>query len=119
MKTWKDMEPAAGSNLNRIRVGQTLELFGDPKKKIEKETTIIKFPGGHVEVSRTADNEYWVHVSTAENGQIVDARADAQGRYADNFRNLVRALNTEIAEGVNHIAFRVKPGNLKPWEIEE
>lgn len=110
MQTWKDIAAAGGDSLNRIRVGQTLELLGDPKKKIEKETTVIKFPGGHVEVSRTLDNEYWVHISTVENGQIVDGRADAQGRSCDNFTKLVRQMQGEIAEGVNHIAFRVKPG---------
>lgn len=108
--TWKDIDQAGGEFLNKIRIGQTLELFGDPAKKIEKETTVIKFPGGFVEVSRTLDNEYWVHVSTDENSAIVDARIDAAGRYCDGARELIReALTTEIRDGCNHIAFRVKP----------
>lgn len=108
--TWKNIEPASGSSLNPIRVGQTLELFGDPKKKIEKETTVIRFPGGNVEVSRTTDNEYWVHVTTEENSKIVDARIDAAGRYCDTARDMIRqAMATEINDGCNHIAFRVKP----------
>lgn len=49
-------------------------------------------------------------VATDENSKIVDARIDAAGRYCDNARELIRqAMTTEINDGCNHIAFRVRP----------
>lgn len=34
-----------GAGVNRVKIGAVNELFGDPKKKIEKEMTIVLFPG--------------------------------------------------------------------------
>lgn len=65
-------------------------LLGDKETKPEKPTTIVKFPGGHVEISRTSDNRYWVHIGInhpdsmeGQPGQVHDARIDAIGRYVD------------------------------------
>lgn len=73
-----EIKSARGTDCNRVKVGGTTVLHGDPKKKVEKPHTIILFPGGSVEVARTEDNEYWVHVVVdRENpGEIVDKRMD-------------------------------------------
>ena len=55
-------------------------IFKGNKANPEPSTGIIKFPGGHVEVSRTSDGQYWAHISRknidAEAGSITDSRID-------------------------------------------
>ena len=109
------MDYEKGSECNRVRIDGVTELFGDPVKRPEKPHTIILFPGGFVEVARTSDNEYWVHVATRETapanpgarGSIVNCRLDADGRYCLAANEILRS---EIDQGdVNHIAFLVRP----------
>lgn len=96
-----------GSENNKIKAGQRNTLFGDPKIKPEKPYTIIGFPGGDVEISRTTDGKYWVHVAVKDGGAIESARLDAKGRYCPEAN---AALATEIEAGdIDHIAFLVSP----------
>ena len=101
-----------GSEVNKIKIGQTNVLLGDPNVKPEKPYTIIQFPGGHVEIARTSTDEYWVHVTTRHDidtkaATIVNCRIDCDGRYADDAN---ATLKSEIAQGdVSHIAFLVSP----------
>lgn len=103
-----------GSQVNPVKIGKTTTLLGDPKTRPEKPHTIILFPGGSVEVARTSDGRYWVHVAVRElintaAGRIVHARIDFDGRYGDDANRLLR---DEIVRGdVNHIAFLVEPGH--------
>lgn len=53
----------------------TIIFKGNPKSP-EPSTGIIKFPGGHVEVSRTSDGSYWAHVSVNNAANIVASRID-------------------------------------------
>lgn len=83
-------------------------ITGDPAKKIEKPHTILNFPGGHVEISRTEDNEYWAHIAVEKDhyerpdGYVVDARIDAQGRYVS------KEINKELeSTDFVHIAVRI------------
>jgi len=48
---------------------------GNPKSP-EPQTTAIKFPGGQVEVTRTTDNLYWVHISMDDDAAVKDSRID-------------------------------------------
>lgn len=109
----KGLQSASGTACNKVEIGGITELFGDPNIKLEKPHTIITFPGGSVEISRTTEGEYWVHVATQKHtpsdpdAKITKARVDAQGRYLDQ---LNVALDDEVARGdINHIAFRVTP----------
>ncbi len=84
-------ERGEGMNFSNKSAKGEFELYGDKEKKIEKPITVIKFPGGHVEISRTSDNRYWVHVAVnppdsmeGQPGQVQDARIDAVGRYVDD-----------------------------------
>jgi len=109
-----DMFSEAGSEVNRARICGVTELFGDPVIKPEKPLTIIRFPGGHVEIARTTDGDYWVHVAVRTEvgarrpGRVKWARIDFSGRYGNEANALLRR---EIAQGdVEHIAFLVTAG---------
>jgi hypothetical protein len=114
----KGLYEARGSAMNRVKIGGYTELLGDPDVRIEKPHTVVGFPGGHVEIARTSDGNYWIHVAVRTDhtgdgdaspaGRIVRARIDADARYA-NEANAV--LNAELERAdVNHIAFLVRPG---------
>ena len=74
-------------------VVQGIRLRGD-KRNPEPESVRIAFPGGDVDVVRTTDGEYWVHVrvDSAEDakasggerviGKLVDARLDVRSKHA-------------------------------------
>jgi hypothetical protein len=103
------MTSGKGDDCNRVNIGGVTKLHGDPKKKAEKGHTIILFPGGSVEVSRTSDNQYWVHVAIEKDGtaQIVNARIDACDDYLIPAN---KALKTSLETArVEHVAFLVKP----------
>lgn len=52
-----------------------IEFKGD-RRNPEPTTAVIKFPGGHVEVSRCSDGTYWAHLTVVEAANIVDGRVD-------------------------------------------
>lgn len=71
---------------------QGVRLQGNPKNP-EPEIFRVAFPGGDVDVTRTTNNEYWVHirVNTERDivgnddlvvGKLVDARLDIEGKHA-------------------------------------
>lgn len=51
-------------------------MFAGDRKKPEPSTGIIRFPGGHVEVSRTSDGKYWAHVEVENPSNIQESRID-------------------------------------------
>lgn len=107
----KGLTPGEGTELNRVKIGGITELYGDPNIKIEKPYTILKFPGGSVEISRTPDGEYWVHVATVSDlpgepqAVITGVNMSARNRYLVEANELIQK---EIDEGsVWHVAFKV------------
>ncbi len=52
--------------------GKLIELIGDPKVKIESAEHIITFPGGSFSVTRTSNDEYWVHVAVNKDETVDD-----------------------------------------------
>ena len=48
---------------------------GNPKKP-EPRTGVIRYPGGHVEVTRTSDGSYWVHLAVDDAVNIINSRID-------------------------------------------
>ncbi len=110
------------ADCNRVKIGTTTTLFGDPEIKPEKPHTIIRFPGGDVEIARTSDGDYWVHVAIRHDvandpggslgrGRIIRARMDHDGRYNDA-GNAVLCQAVEAGD-VNHIAFLIEPLNKR------
>lgn len=110
-----DLFSGGGAECNRVKIGGRTDLHGDPKIKSEKPHTIVGFPGGDVEIARTSDGNYWVHVAIRRPhdepnkapGKIIGARIDFEGRYGNDANQVLR---DEIAAGdVTHIAFLVSP----------
>jgi hypothetical protein len=69
---------------------QGVKLKGD-RRNPEPESFRVQFPGGDVDVVRTTDDEYWVHVRVNRPdhaiedeplGRIVDARLDLLNKHA-------------------------------------
>jgi len=74
--------------------------FKGDKKNPEPSTGVIKFPGGHVEVSRCSDGTYWAHIAAVSGANIIEGRIDREGH--------IHAVESmENAEQINHLAIRV------------
>ena len=93
-----------GSHLKIKSMGDAalgVRLEGDPQKP-EPIHFRVQFPGGDIDIVRTADNEYWIHLRV-ENGTISDARLDIHGKPASE---------TDVGDfndpGLYHVALRVK-----------
>jgi len=92
---------------------QGVTLRGNPASP-EPETVRVEFPGGDVDVVRTSDGSYWVHVRVnraedlaAREGEIVagrltDARLDVTGKHASE-----TDAGDFAAPGLFHVAVRV------------
>lgn len=90
-----------------------IDIRGDIRRP-EPSTAVVKFPGGHVEVSRHSDGSYWVHV--ARNTRINDPDADELGRIVDSRIDITHAaqaaypsnvLPMPAAEHIEHLALRI------------
>lgn len=103
----------AGSNANVVR------LEGNPKKP-ENATFLVQFPGGCVEVSRTTQGDYWVHVrpyqpddsvvteKIHQPGEIVDYRINLHPDSPDWERPIdERDFVGPSPDGVQHMAVLV------------
>lgn len=76
-----------------------VEFLGNPNSP-EPSTGVIKFPGGHVEVSRCTDGTYWAHINTVSGVNIVEGRIDRKCR--------VEAVeDMEDVKYIDHIAIRI------------
>jgi len=72
---------------------QGVWLKGD-RRNPEPETFRVILPGGDIDVVRTSDDDYWIHVrvnvpgrtshSDATLGKIIDARLDIAGKHASD-----------------------------------
>ena len=90
-----------------------VELLGNPKKP-EPDMFLVRFPGGHVEISRTSDNDYWAHVVSylKDDGDVVadesvpgvfsDCRIDCKGKHAGEMDR-----GDFARPDAYHVAFRV------------
>lgn len=83
----------------------TVIFKGNPENP-EPSTAIIKFPGGHVEVTRTSDNTYWAHVGVEEASNIVDSRIDYD--FEGYKKSECKIPDVPHAEHIKHIAINIK-----------
>lgn len=107
-----------GKHLKIKKMGNNVlgvRLEGNPKKP-EPIHFRVTFPFGDVDIVRTTDNDYWVHVRTdhekdgmfvpgeTQAGRFVDARIDLHGKHANE---------TDAGDFGNpamyHMAVRVSP----------
>ena len=84
-------------------------IFKGNKKSPEPTSGVILFPGGHVEVSRTSDGDYWAHVYADDPSTVIDGRIDRTDR-------VQAASDLEDHEKVQHIAIRVHDGKFPEWK---
>lgn len=86
----------------------TVIVEGD-RRRPEPTYVIVKFPGGHVEVTRCDDGTYWAHIGRPDdrdNLVIHDSRIDYQFPLGTG----------QLAGPVNHIAVRIGTGEQPPLE---
>lgn len=88
-----------------------IEFQGD-KRNPEPATGIIKFPGGHVEVSRCSDGTYYAHIEVVDAANVVDSRFD----FSELRPDMVRSVHT-LPHGdlVKHVAIKI--ANAVPHEV--
>jgi hypothetical protein len=82
-------------------------LFEGKKSSPEPSTGIIKFPGGHVEVSRCSDGSYWAHLEVGV-GKVIDSRID--WARCDNRRDPITTgsvADFPDADLIRHVAIRL------------
>lgn len=82
-------------------------VFNGNPRRPEPSTGVIKFPGGHVEVSRCSDGTYWVHLETVAAVNIVDSRIEYEHGGTRAVRDLpehelVRKLAIRVANTIPH-----------------
>lgn len=86
--------PATGAHLKIVKLGDNchgVELHGD-RTRPEHAEFRVSFPGGDVNVVRTTDGNYWIHVRVNRPtdgpqrvmGKMIDARLDIIGRHSDD-----------------------------------
>ena len=85
----------------------TIIVEGD-KRNPEPAYAIIKFPGGVVEVTRTANGDYWAHVSVPQDSglAIVDSRIDYA--HAGYVASGGKIPPIPMADHIQHIAIRLE-----------
>jgi len=82
----------------------TIIFKGDPSTP-EPCTGVIKFPGGHVEVTRTTDGQYWAHIEVTNPANTVDSRIDYDHATWVKTGGKIPPIPEE--QGVKHIAIRI------------
>ena len=102
------VEPA-GTDAQQVR------LLGD-RTQPEPSTFLVKFPGGDVEVTRTNDGSYWVHVRAGSStdsevieglavvGELAQARVD----YAMPDGELTSGEEIGFRPNARHVAVLVR-----------
>jgi len=53
----------------------TIHVRGD-KRHPEPTHLIIKFGGGHIELARCSNGDYWVHLTGNDSSNVVDSRIE-------------------------------------------
>ena len=76
--------------------GKEIDLLGDAKIKSESAEHIINFPGGSFSVTRTSNDDYWVHVSVNQ-----DVILDDISKMSKN--GAVKTIRMDTPDGVKTI----------------
>ena len=80
-----------------------VEFYGNPKNP-EPSTAVVRFPGGHIEVSRCSDGSYWAHLEVVDPQNVIASRVDHtwEGR-----QQLGSIPPIPLVNEVKHIALNV------------
>lgn len=91
----------------------TIVIQGN-KASPEPTAAVIKFPGGHVEVSRASDGGYWAHLTREKTDdgehEVNDSRIDY-----DFERSLVHGI-PDIPDAQHVVKLAMKFGGRRPVE---
>lgn len=91
-------------------------IEGNPEKPEAAHAAMIKFPGGNVNVTRTTQGDYWVHINVNRSnsgffipgetipGRIIDGRVDIVGEGVKSIGDM----------DCDHIAFKIASGEEPP-----
>ena len=94
---------------------QGIRLLGDPAKRPEPTYVRVVFPGGDVDVVRTEDGDYWVHVRIDTDVAVAEGRKDVAGRMVAARLDIggKDAVATKLGDFAHpdlyHLAVRVHP----------
>lgn len=91
----------------------TIHVRGDIRNP-EPSSAIIKFPGGHVEVTRCSDGSYWCHFQrcispNSESGEVLGEIIDSRIDYTpEAWAKTLSIPPIPAHEDIQHIAVRVE-----------
>lgn len=85
--------------------------FNGDKRNPEPTTAVIKFPGGHVEVSRCSDGSYYAHIEVVDKANVIASRLDFQDAADHGITSIPDIPHGDL---VRHIAIKV--ANTVPHE---
>lgn len=81
-----------------------IDFYGD-RRHPEPATAVVRFPGGHIEVSRCADGSYYAHLEVVEPHNVIDSRVDYTYEAGLQLAGIPAFPN---ANQVRHIALKVR-----------
>ena len=111
------MAKTTGSHLKIEKFGSNchgVRLVGDIKNP-EYDLFLVKFPGGEVEITRTQDGDYWVHViancPNMSDGTMSDVKSRV-GAITDSRAHILPSSNGKVSDiavrvstkGIGHIS---------------
>ena len=82
------------------------------KTNPEPEHHEFRFPGGSVNVQRTGNDEYWVHVEVVRADKVLDdvPSHSKPGKIVEGRMDTSEGVTNIYLGDVSHIAFRVSTG---------
>ena len=90
-------------------------IFKGDKKQPEPSTGVIRFPGGHIEVSRTSDGGYWAHIEVDKAENIKNSRIDYD--FAGYNKTEEKVPDVPHHEHIKHIAIKIKGPHKEPGMV--
>jgi hypothetical protein len=93
----------------------TIVIEGN-KRSPEPTTAAIKLPGATLEVSRTSDGSYWVHLSVEDPSNVTESRIDFIYEEAVRRFKAGEPQHMELPHvtTANHYAVRLMPNVVAP-----
>ena len=115
-----------GAHLKIVEMGDNalgVKLLGDPRKPEPIHFRVV-LPGGDVDIVRTADNDYWIHVAVNHEEKAYDPEGPTAKIHTARLDLLDRAPSeTNVGDFENpnlyHLAVRVTRDDLRRLLNEE
>jgi len=86
-----------------------LHIEGDPKNPEAAHAAKINFPGGNVNVTRTSDGKYWVHICVNRPGTGFFIPGETiPGKFVGGRMDVVGGGVVDVHPDADHVAFLVE-----------